>query len=388
MSHPTGEAVRLLGYFQDRKAELLETLDHLVRLESPTGNVDALTRLVGEYRFLLEGAGMECREIPGPAGPMLHGSIPAEEKGPAPVVLVGHADTVWPLGEVSRRPPVTRDGRYYAPGAFDMKAGLTLVLHALCCLRDRKSILRRPVELFLSVDEEVGSTTAHPHMDALFEPEAIALVLEPPMEDGSLKLWRKGVGMYSLEVRGREAHAGNEPHKGVHAILELCRRVIEIMSWTDRERGIFVNVGEVRGGVATNVVPGSASAGIDTRFDSLADGRELDRKLRALQPEEPGAELSLGGDIIFPPLVPDGRSRALADRAVEVAAALGLGLSRGRSGGGSDGSFLAARGLAVLDGLGVDGGGAHAEDEHIVLEALPRRAALLTGLLEAFAGSP
>ena len=149
-----------------------------------------------------------------------------------------------------------------------------------------------------------------------------------------------------------------------------------------------MNVGEIEGGVATNVIPGQASAGIDTRFDQMADGEDLDARLRALQPAEAGAALSLTGGIIFPPLRPDERSQALAERTMEIAASLGISVGTGRSGGGSDGSFLAARGLAVLDGLGVDGGGAHAEDEHIVVDALPIRAALLARLIDSIAGEP
>lgn len=365
---------------------MLDVLERLVRIESPTGDTEGIEAFVRSLALLLESAGVSCREIPGPGGPHLLGEvIPAKEAGP-PIVLVGHSDTVWPRGEVARRPPRADGGRLHGPGVYDMRAGLTSMVFALEFLNESGRSLSRRLQVFLSADEEVGSVTAHPHMEALFPPGAAALVLEPPCPDGALKAWRKGVGMYDLHVTGRESHAGNEPEAGVNAILELARQILAITAWSDAARGVTLNVGEARGGVATNMIAGSATAGIDLRFERLEDGESLDRRLKTLGPVDPRAGISVSGGIIFPPLAPDERSRRLQDIAVGAARELGFELARGRAGGGSDGSFLASRGLAVIDGLGVEGGGAHSREEHIVIERLPWRAAFLSRLILALDG--
>lgn len=377
----------IIRYFRDHAGAILDVLDLLVRTETPSGDSHAIERFVRTYGGLLDDAGIEWHELRGRVGPMIRAHLPgAAGASQSPLILVGHSDTVWPLGEVARRPPRERDGLYYGPGAFDMKAGLALAVFVLRFLRLSGAPLSRSLDLYVSPDEELGSATAHAHMELLVPRDAIALILEPPLPDGSLKLWRKGVGMYRLAVRGREAHAGSEPDAGRSAIVEMARRILEIHGWNDPGRGLRVNVGEVRGGIATNVIAGSAEAGIDTRFDSLADGKEIDRRLRSLSTTEPEISLVLSGGIIFPPLAPDDRSRALADRAVEIGGQLGMEISQGRSGGGSDGSFLASLGVSVLDGLGVDGGGAHAQDEHIRIDRLPLRAALLARLILAIDG--
>jgi glutamate carboxypeptidase len=379
---------------------MLQVLSDLVRIDSPSDDPGAIARFVGAYRTLLEGAGVRCREIPGPRGPHLLGELgagagagpgPVGEEGDEgeapPVVLVGHSDTVWPLGEAARRPPELREGRLYGPGVYDMRAGLCLIVFALRYLTESAPELSRPVRVFLAADEELGSGSAHEPMARLFPAEAVALVLEPPLADGSLKAERSGVGLYRLEATGREAHAGIEPERGVNAIIELAARLLEIASWAEPRLGLRVNVGKVEGGTATNVVPGRAAAGLDVRFRTLEDGEAFDRRLRALRPSAPGAALSLSGGIIFPPLVPDARARALHRLAIDTALGVGLTIGAGSSGGGSDGAFLASRGLAVLDGLGVEGGGAHSREEHIVVERLAPRAALLARLIVELAGA-
>ena len=373
----------ILDQFRGRAREMIEVLERLVLLETPSADVEGIETFVKAYGLLLEDAGVSTREIPGPGGPHLFGEMmPAEERGP-PVVLVGHSDTVWPRGEAARRPPREIDGRLYGPGVYDMRAGLVVALSALRYVGAEDRPRRRRIQVFLSADEELGSRDAHPHMTGLLSPESTALVLEPCCPDGAIKAWRKGVGMYDMRIAGRESHAGNEPEKGVNAIVELARQVLEITSWNDPSRGITLNVGQARGGVATNVVPGSASAGIDLRFDRLEDGLEVDRRLRSLEVVDPRASLMVEGGIIFPPLAPDKRSEDVQRMAVDAARGLGLELGRGKSGGGSDGSFLASLGLAVVDGLGPEGGGAHSRDEHVICDRLPFRAALLASLLVA-----
>jgi glutamate carboxypeptidase len=371
-----------LDYFQERSGEMLQVLEDLVSIESPSGEARAVESFVRAYGALLEKVGVSWEAIPAEGGPHLFGELPSPTESSPPLVLVGHSDTVWPLGELVRRPPRREGGRFYGPGAHDMRAGLAILLFVLRYLREGRHALNRRVQVFLSADEELGSRSAHPHMDRLLSPAATALVLEPPLPDGSLKIERKGVGMYRIEVSGLEAHAGNEPERGVNAIEELARKTLEVTAWSDPRRGVRVNVGKIEGGIATNVVPGFAAAGVDVRFDRMEDGEDIHRKLRSLRPEDPRASLSISGGIIFPPMVPSERRQGIAALAIGIARENGLAISAGKSGGGSDGSYLAQRGLLVLDGLGVDGGGAHSREEHVVIDRMPPRAAILAGLLQ------
>jgi len=374
-----------LNYFANATEDMLATLEMLAAIDSPSGDVDAISRFVIVYGPLLERAGLVVREIPGPSGPHVFAEAPwAGQDGP-PIVLVGHTDTVWPVGETLRRPPRRESGRLYGPGVCDMRAGLTLIAHALRYLRDSGFQSPRPIQVFLSADEELGSTTAHPHMEELLRSDATAIVLEPPLEDGSLKTRRKGVGMYKILATGVEAHAGLEPERGASAVTEIVRAVLDVLSWADPKRGITLNVGQIRGGIATNVVAGQAEAGLDVRFESLKDGEAIHERLQSLPVHDQRTSLRVEGGIIFPPLVPTPASERLARIAIGIANELGLRISTGMAGGGSDGSFLAARGLTVLDGAGVEGGGAHARDEHVRMDRVPVRAALLSLLLEALA---
>jgi glutamate carboxypeptidase len=266
---------------------------------------------------------------------------------------------------------------------FDMKAALALVAGVAEFLSVEGIALRRRLQVFVAADEEIGSPTAHPHMREALAAGATALVPEPPGLDGSMKVARKGVGIYKLRVRGREAHAGVAPEKGVSAIVELARQILELRSWNDTGRGISVNVGTVEGGTATNVVAGSARCEVDVRFERPADGEELEERFRALRPADARARLEVEGGTIFPPLVPTERSLELTELAVGVAGEVGLRISTESTGGGSDGAFLATLGLTVLDGLGPEGDGAHSLDEHIVIGRLPARAAFLARLVLA-----
>ncbi len=376
----------ILEYFHACSGELLSLLKELVSYDAPTGHGDLVAAFVRHYRGLLEDAGVHSDEIPGPAGPHLFAERRPKAETRPPIVLVGHSDTVWPVGEVERRPARVEDGRLYAPGVYDMRAGLCLVVGALRYLRDAGVDLPCRVQVFVAADEEEGSFTAHLHMERLLSREAIALVPEPPGTDGSIKGERKGVGLYDVKIEGREAHAGVEPEKGASAIHEMARKILEIESYADPSKGVTVNVGQAAGGTATNVVAGRASLGVDLRFDHQTDGEALNRRLLALRADDPRVSLKVTGGIIFPPLEATPRNRALSKRAVSVAKAMGLEIGVGKSGGGSDGSFLSARGLGVVDGLGVEGGGAHALDEHVRIDRIAVRAAYLTGLILELAG--
>jgi glutamate carboxypeptidase len=251
-----------------------------------------------------------------------------------------------------------------------MRAGLCLIVGALGYIRDAGIDLPSRLQLFISADEEEGSATAHPHMERMLS------------RDGE----RKGVGQYRVELRGREAHAGVEPDEGASAVHEMARRIIEVQGFVDLSKGVTVNVGKVEGGTAANVVAGRASMTIDLRFDHLSDGEKVHRRILSLASDDPRVSLAVKGGIIFPPLEATERSLPLCARAVEIARDMGLGIGIEKSGGGSDGAFLSALGLGVVDGLGVDGGGAHALHEHIRIDRLALRAAYFTRLILEFGG--
>ena len=377
---PPPKVPSILKYFQERSDSMLEELRGFVELETPSRDAGRIESFVAAYSSLLDEAGLACRQFPGALGPQLLGELPGEDP---PIVLVGHCDTVWPAGVVGERPVDVREGKFFGPGAYDMKAGLCIALGVARFLRDTGHSLRRRLQVFVAADEESGGTTGHPCMDDALSPGSTALVVEPPCPDGAVKVRRKGVGIYELKITGREAHAGVEPERGISAVDELARLVLEIHGWNDPARGIQLNVGTIVGGTAGNVVAGSAAAGIDLRFDLPADGEEMERRLLALEPANPGASLEVDGSLCFPPLVPTPETLRLGEMACSIASELGLEISTGSSGGGSDGSYLSSKGHFVLDGMGVEGGGAHALDEHIVLESLPVRAALLTGMVLA-----
>jgi len=372
-----------LHHFTGQIPEMVELISDLVGFDTPTGNPKALARFLDHYRGLLENAGASTRMVPGDSGPLLIAELEAPAEGIrnnlGPLLLVGHSDTVWGINECDLRPPEVRDGRLYGPGVLDMKASLGLLVFLLRYLRSRPC--PRPLRIFLSSDEEAGSLAARPHLESVIRDKPVALVLEPPREDGGLKVERKGVGIYRLSVRGRPAHAGVDPHRGINAVDELVRQILEITRLRDPGRGISVNVGRVGGGIASNVIPDGAWAEIDIRFDRAGDGEMIDRRLRTLSPYLEGAELTLKGGVVFPPMEAGSVPPSLVEQAREIASRIGIRLGAGSSGGGSDGSFLASRGIPTLDGLGVDGTGAHSLDEHILLDCLAPRAALLALLV-------
>jgi glutamate carboxypeptidase len=277
---------------------------------------------------------------------------------------------------------VTDEGRAHGPGIFDMKSGVAILVEALRALAGRGLATRRPLTLLLTCDEEIGSRTSRHLVEAEAGRAAAALVLEPPIPGGIVKTARKGVGNFTVRALGRAAHAGLDPAKGVNAIVELAHQTLRLAALNDYERGTTVSVGLIRGGTADNVVPAEATARVDVRFWTPEDGDLIEAAIRNLTPALAGAQLEVSGGINRPPMPRAAGNVALYEHARALAAGLGFELQDGGVGGGSDGNFTAALGVPTLDGLGVDGAGAHAEHEHIILSDLPRRAALLTSLLQ------
>jgi glutamate carboxypeptidase len=302
------------------------------------------------------------------------------------ILLLGHTDTVWPAGEIAKRPFKIDDGRALGPGVFDMKAGILLAWMAIDALQKTAGGPPQSVSVVLVSDEEVGSNSSR----ALTESEAgrceAVLVLEPSLPGGALKTARKGVGRFTVKAIGRAAHAGIAPDKGVNAVEEISRQIIKLQGMTDRARGTTVTVGVVQGGTRSNVVPAEAAAEIDVRITSIEEGERIVKLIKALPPELPGARLEIRGSINRPPMERTAETERLFRLAHRAATGLGIDLKEGSTGGASDGNFTSALGIPTLDGLGAIGGGAHAIDEWVDIESLPQRAALLAELISETSG--
>ena len=311
-----------------------------------------------------------------------------------PVLLLGHYDTVYPLGTLAAMPCRAVDNKLTGPGVLDMKSGIALMLHALAALQDwhkhdwhkedwHKAGLPRPVTVLLVSDEEVGSDSSRAITESLAKKAAVVLVLEPAYGfQGAVKTARKGVGGYLVKVTGKAAHAGLDSQKGANAILELAHQIQKISSFTDLKKGLTVNVGVVSGGSRTNVVPAEAAAQVDVRIASIKDAAGIDKKMRSLRPFNRKCKIEITGGINRPPMERTAGVKALYAQAAAIARELGWKLGEAAVGGGSDGNFTAALGIPTLDGLGAVGDGAHAPHEHILISELPRRAALIAGLIE------
>lgn len=374
----------LLDFLKQRQGEMLASLAEIVERESPSRDkeaLDALAQVLAE-RFLAIHASVE--RLPNPSGGD-HLRITFRFDGAVadapPALVLGHFDTVWPKGTLTEMPFRVDDDKAYGPGTYDMKASLVILEYAINAIRSLNLTPPRAIVALLTSDEEIGSPTSRAWIEAEARNSAYALVLEGPLANGQLKTGRKGVGGYTIAVEGKAAHAGVEPRAGVNAIVELAHQVLKVQEIVDWDRGTTINVGLVRGGSTTNVVPATAEAKVDVRVSTLAEADRVDRAIRSLQPVLPGARLNIDGRLNRPPME---RTPAIADlfsKAREIGKTLGLDLEEGSTGGGSDGNFTAAVGLPTLDGLGPLGGGAHAAHEHIRIESMPERAALLAALL-------
>jgi glutamate carboxypeptidase len=353
-------------------------IESLVVLESPSGDLAALARCGAAIAHQMTALGGRVTTHASPAGDHLRGEFGT---GPSQVLLLGHYDTVWPVGQLARM-PLRRDGdRLFGPGVFDMKAGIVIALLAMRVLEDAGVRPRHRVVMLWTTDEEVGSTTSRGIIESEARVSRAALVLEPALPGGALKTARKGVGDFHVRATGVAAHAGIDPGAGASAIHELARQVTILVGFSDLDRGLSVNVGTISGGSRSNVVAEVAEAHIDVRIPTLADAGPVTAAITGLVPIDPRVRLEVIGGINRPPFERTPQVAALFDRAQAVAVALGRTLGEGATGGASDGNFTGALGVPTLDGLGAEGHGAHATDEHVLLEPLAFRAALVAGLL-------
>ena len=372
----------LLAGARRKQPAMLRLIRQLVRAESPSGDkaaVDACVALAAAHAKALGGrVKLHCQRA---FGDLLEARFGPKTKAASakPTLLLGHLDTVWPLGTLKTMPCRLSEGRLWGPGTLDMKAGVAMAFTAIEMLTEA-GLLEQEIVLLLNGDEEAGSPVSRPIIERLAAECAAVYVLEPA-QGLACKTARKGTGLWRIDVTGVAAHAGVDFEKGVSAIRELARVIETVSGWTDLRRGLTVSVGLAGGGSRSNVIPAQAWAEVDVRIARKADGPRIERKFAGLKPVDKGCALAVAGGINRPPMERTRSTVRLYRQARALAAELGFTLDEAATGGASDGNFTAALGIPTLDGMGAVGEGAHAPHESIVLEHLAPRTALLAGLL-------
>ena len=380
----------LLAGARRKEPALLKLLTHLVRQESPTETkaaVDACVDLAADHARSLGGliklhrqrnfgSLLEVRFRPQPASAR---PGPRRDSAAKPVLLLGHLDTVWPLGTLRAMPCRIANDRMYGPGIFDMKAGVAMAFTAIELLCEA-SMLEREIVLLLVSEEEVGSPVSRPLTEKLALASSAVYVLEPAL-GLACKTARKGTGNWRIDVNGVAAHAGVDFEKGASALLELSRAMQTVSAWTDLKRGLTVSVGTAGGGSKTNVIPAQAWAEVDVRIARKSDEPRIERKFAALRAHDKRCSLIVSGGVNRPPMERTAGTVKLYRKARSLAGELGFVLDEAATGGASDGNFTSALGISTLDGMGAVGEGAHASHESVVIEHLAPRTALLAGML-------
>jgi glutamate carboxypeptidase len=377
-----------LRYFEQCQNRMVKTVRELVEIESPSDNkhaVDCIAKFLAS-KFATLGGRIRFHRSDnfGDSLQVDFAGTRASSANRKPVLLLGHYDTVYPLGTLAKMPCKIENGRLLGPGVLDMKSGIALILHAIEALQTWHGELPRPVTVFLVSDEEVGSRSSRAITEALASKSAGVLVLEPAAGlRGAVKTARKGVGEYKLTVQGVAAHAGLDPGKGHSAILELARQIAVVAKLNDLPKGLSVNPGVIEGGTRTNVIAAEASVRFDVRIKSAKQAVGIDRKLCSLKAFDKHCKLEMTGGINRMPMERTTGVVSLYKTAQNIAGAIGWKLEEAAVGGGSDGNFTAGMGIPTLDGMGGVGEGAHAVHEYIVISELPRRALLLAGMIES-----
>ena len=382
---PEDKLVALRDHFAARQDHLLSFIRALVETESPSGDEAGsravVTLLAEEAKTIAAVNSVERIPVPG-FGEHLRIRAYAEAGDERPIVLLGHTDTVHPRGSVAGRPWRVEDNRIYGPGIFDMKSNCALALEILRAFEATGAGPARPVTLLFMCDEESGSVNGRAVVEAEAKNAQAVLVIEPSASGGRAKTGRKGTGMFTFEVHGRAAHAGLDPEKGVNAVLELARQTVRLHQLNDPKNGTNVTVTIFNGGGTTsNVVPALATAEVDMRFMSLDLGAAVEHDVLHSKPFDSRAQVIVTGGINRPPLERTPKVVELYQSARAIAAQLSFDLGETTVGGGSDGNFVGALGVPVLDGLGIEGDGAHAAHEHIITDNIATRGAMLAGLI-------
>jgi glutamate carboxypeptidase len=368
-----------------QRPQMLEMISQLVRVESPTEDWAAVNRCVSLVEGWIKASGGKSqRRKQKSAGDLLVGRFGPQSRS-KPLMLLGHLDTVWPMGTLNKMPFRLAQGRAWGPGVLDMKAGVVMALSALRILEEAGQ-LTRPVVFLLNSDEETGSQHSRALTESLAKKCEAVFVLEPAQApNAAYKTARKGVGNYRIQVQGVPAHSGVDFSQGHSAILELGRQIERASAFTDPARGITVNAGVMGGGTRSNVVPAEAWAEFDVRIARLRDVERLDRRFRSLRPVDRHCRVEVTGSLNRPPMERTPGTVNLFRRAATMANGLGFQLQEAATGGGSDGNFTSALGIPTLDGMGAVGEGAHADRESILLDALVPRTALLAAMIGGFA---
>jgi glutamate carboxypeptidase len=379
-------ARQVFSALQARQSEIEAFMQSLVETESPSGDdegsravVELLVQRVNRLDCVDE---VERVDVPNFGQHLLVKAF-QKQSNAGQILLVGHTDTVHARGSIDERPWRHEAGKIYGPGIFDMKANCALAIEVLRALSELKLTPEVGVTLALTCDEEVGSLSGWPLLErvARAQQTRCAFVMEPPASGGRVKTGRKGTGIFAIKVEGKAAHAGLEPEKGASAILELARQTEQLHALNLSGSGITLNVGVIHGGTRSNVVAAEAQGEIDVRFSTAAESREIERILANLKPIDERTRVFVSGGINRPPMERTPAVVELYEKARAIAAEVQFELGEAQVGGASDGNFLAAMGIPVLDGLGISGDGAHAVHEHIEARDIARRGALIGGLL-------
>jgi glutamate carboxypeptidase len=369
----------IFRHVDKKKGWIHDTLYELVLQESPSEDPPAVNAAMGlAERWGRQLGARAKRHKQREFGDVLELRFGPSRSTRKPVLLLGHLDTVWPMGTLANMPWREAEGRYWGPGVLDMKTGVVMALAAISTLREMKSA--RPVTLLLNSDEEVGSPISRPITERLALESAVVFVLEPAQGLG-YKTARKGVGQYHVQVTGVGAHSGVDFERGHSAVLELAKLVQTISSFTNLQRKLTVNCGVVAGGTRSNVVASSAYAEVDVRIAKASDAPYVEKLFRGLKVSDPHCKLTITGGINRPPMERKAGTIALFKKAHALAAELGFVLDEAATGGGSDGNFTAALGVPTLDGMGAVGDGAHAAHESVVIEHVVPRTALMAAMI-------
>jgi len=373
---------KLLEFFHEKQERIVRRIQQLVEIESPSrdeaGSRMAATWIADETRKISESFKIERITAESYGEHLIIRAFEASDR--KPILLLGHTDTVHPRGTKEKNPTRIEDGRLYGCGSFDMKANVVLMLEVLRAFTELGLTPKNPLTILLSCDEEIGSYSGKEHVEREAASSEFCLVCEPSA-NGRVKTGRKGTGMFILKTHGIPAHAGLEPEKGASAILEIAQQIQKVHKLNNPLKGTTANVCTIAGGTTSNVIPAEAACEIDVRFSSMKEATRIENSIKNLKPVDERVSLEIVGAINRPPLERTAAVVALYEKARKIAAGFDYELGETQVGGASDGNFVAALGVPVLDGLGVAGAGAHTLEEFIFIEDLPKRAALLAKII-------
>ena len=378
----TNIATEIMAYFKASNDNMVEFLENLIHYESPSNNPNSQKALLEFLENKLKSLGYFTLNVPGKkTGGFLYARPRNRDRKKPLQLLLGHCDTVWEKNTLLKMPISKNDGKMTGPGVYDMKAGLTQLIFSLQVIDEMSLHSHLSPVILINSDEEIGSRESRHIIKRLAKIAERAFVMEPPLGlEGKLKTARKGLGRFTITVKGKAAHAGLDPGKGINAIVELSHQVQKLFAMNDFDKGITVNVGTIQGGISPNVVAPESKAVVDVRVLNKEDGEFITERIYNLQPTIPDVEIKVDGGIGRPPMERTARNQKLWQLAKTKALLLGLDLEDATAGGGSDGNTSSTY-TATLDGLGTTGDGAHAIHEFIYLDQLPERTALLTLLL-------